>query len=316
MSGSVKHWRLHFHRMTANAPESRADPWWADRRARPLAVLGVIMVASGIAHLPVWALLGGPWEGPVTWRKPILFGISAGLTSLSLGWVWSNLPRRRWDGAVAAVTAWSLLVEVVLIDLQCWRGVASHFNRATPFDSVLYDAMGVLILFVTLVVVDLTVRLFRTPGDLPPDMLAAARAGLVLLVVSCALGIWGSIHGDLQVARGLSPEVVGAAGVSKFPHGAVIHALQWLPMLAWGARRVGLSPRWRQRLVTAAIAGSVLILAYASVQTLAGRGRFDAPLPIAALLVAGGLLLLVPWCFVAAAWCGGLSRLRHTGGLG
>jgi len=152
------------------------------------------------------------------------------------------------------------------------------------------------------VVVDLTVRLFRTPAVLAPDMLAAARAGLVLLVVSCGLGIWGSIHGDLQVARGLSPEVVGTAGVPKFPHGAVIHALQWLPMLAWGARCVGLSPSWRQRLVSAAIAGSVLILAYAILQTLAGRGRFDAPPPIAALLVAGGLLLILPWCVVAVGW--------------
>jgi len=276
--------------------------WWLDPRARPLALLGALLIASGLAHVVVWGIDGGAWEGPVTWRKPILFGISAGLTSLSLGWVWSKLPRRRWDGALAAVTAWSLLVEVALIDLQCWRGVASHFNRATPFDSFLYDAMGVLILFVTLVVVDLTVRLFRTPADLAPDMLAAARAGLVLLVVSCGLGIWGSIHGDLQVARGLSPEVVGTAGVPKFPHGAVIHALQWLPMLAWGARRVGLSPSWRQRLVSAAIAGSVLILAYASVQTLAGRGRFDAPPPIAALLVAGGLLLILPWCVVAVGW--------------
>jgi hypothetical protein len=166
------------------------------------------------------------------------------------------------------------------------------------------------LLFVTLVVIDLTVRLFRTPAVLAPDMLAAARAGLVLLVVSCGLGIWGSIHGDLQVARGLSPEVVGAAGVSKCPPGAVIHALQWLPMLAWGARRVGLTPRWRQRLVSAAIAGSVLILAYAFVQTLAGRSRFDAPPPIAALLVAGGLLLLVPWCVVAAVWCGGNGICR------
>jgi hypothetical protein len=87
-------------------------------------------------------------------------------------------------------------------------------------------------------------------------------------------------------------------------------------MLAWGARRVGLSPRWRQRLVSAAIAGSVFILAYASVQTLAGRARFDAPPPIATLLLAGGLLLIVPWCFVAVAWCMGLARLRHTGDLG
>jgi len=295
--------------MNVSPPLAGGTRWWLDPRARPLALLGAVLIASGLVHLVVWGIDGGAWEGAVTWRKPILFGISAGLTSLSLGWVWSKLPRRRWDGALAAVTAWTLFVEVGLIDLQCWRGVASHFNRATPFDSFLYDSMGVLILFVTAVVIDLTIRLFRAPAALPPEMLRATRAGLVLLVVSCGLGIWVSIHGDLQMARGLSPEVVGAAGVPKFPHGAVIHALQWLPMLAWGARRAGLSPLWRQRLVSAAIAGSVLILAYASVQTLTGRGRFDASPPIAALLVTGGLLLLGPWCIVAVGW----GRSRSVG---
>ena len=302
--------------MNASPSPPAAPRWWLDSRARPLALLGALLIASGLAHVVVWGIDGGAWEGPVTWRKPILFGISAGLTSLSLGWVWSKLPPRRWDGPLAAFTAWTLLVEVGLIDLQRWRGVASHFNRATPFDSFLYDAMGVLILLVTLVAVDLTARLFRTPADLPPDMLAAARAGLVLLIVSCGLGMWVSAHGDLQVARGLSPEVVGAAGVPKFPHGAVIHALQWLPMLAWAARSVGLSLWWRQRLVSAAIAGSVLVLTYAIVQALTGRGRFDAPPPIAALLVAGGVLLLGPWCVVAAAWCGGLARRRLKSGRG
>ncbi len=301
--------------MNASPSPPAAPRWWLDPRARLLSLLGAILIASGLVHLVLWGIDGGAWEGPVTWRKPILFGISGGLTSLSLGWAWSKLPRRPWDEILATITAWALFVEVGLIDLQRWRGVASHFNRATPFDSFLYDAMGVLILVVTLVAVDLTVRLFRTPADLPPDMLAAARAGFVLLVVSCGLGIGVSIHGDLQVARGLSPEVVGAAGVPKFPHGAVIHALQWLPMLAWAARSVGLSLWWRQRLVSAAIAGSVLVLAYAMVQALAGRGRLDAPLPIAALLVSGGVLLLVPCLVIIVAWCRGLVRLRHTNGL-
>ena len=192
------------------------------------------------------------------------------------------------------------MIEVALIDLQCWRGVASHFNRTTSFDSLLYDSMGVLILLVTCVVADLTLRLFRAPVDLAPDMLAAARWGMVLLAVSCGLGIWASVHGDLQAAAGLPPEIHGAAGVTKFPHGAVIHALQWLPMLAWGARRAGLPPRSREGLVWAATAGSVLILAYAMVQTLAGRGRFDAPPSIAALLIAGTALLAGPWLVIAA----------------
>jgi len=132
--------------------------WCRDPRASHLVAVGLVLVASGVAHLLVWAVLGGPWEGPVTWRKPILFGISGGLTSLSAAWVWAKLPPRRGDAWLAAATAWALFVDVFLIDLQKWRGVASHFNRATPLDSLLYDAMGVLILFVTAVIVDLTVR--------------------------------------------------------------------------------------------------------------------------------------------------------------
>ena len=303
-------------RMDASSPSIPLPPdatpcWWREPRCRPLAWVGLLLIASGLVHVGVWGLLGGPWEGPVTWRKPILFGISTGLTSLSLGWVWAKLAIRRWDGILAASTAWALLIEVALIDLQAWRGVASHFNRATPLDSFVYDAMGVLILLVTLVVVDLTIRLFRTAVDLAPDMLAAARAGLVLLVVSCGLGIWGSVHGDLQVARGLPPEVYGSAGVPKFPHGAVIHALQWLPMLAWGARRAGLSLRLRQRLVSAATAGSGLLLVYAIWQTLAGRGRFDAPPAATALLVGGALLLAGPWVVIAGAWARRRGRSPH-----
>ncbi len=289
-------------------PPDRSSRWWHDRRARPLALLGGLLVASGLVHLAVWAVLGGPWEGPVTWRKPILFGLSAGLTSVSLGWGWSHLPWRRSDGLLATLTAWALFIEVALIDLQRWRGVASHFNRATPFDSFVYDAMGGLILVVSLVAADLTIRLFRQSTDLDPATLTATRAGMVLLVVSCGLGMWASVHGDQQSSRGLPADLFGTAGAPKYPHGAAIHALQWLPLMAWGARRAGLSERWRQRLVNAAVTGSVLILAYAMTQTLLGRARFDATPHTAVLLVGGVTLLTGPCLVIAGAWVGRLGR--------
>jgi hypothetical protein len=192
-------------------------------------------------------------------------------------------------------------VEVAAIDLQAWRGVASHFNRATPFDSWLYDAMGLLILWVTLVAVDLSLRFLWQPIALTPDMLLAARAGLVLLVISCGLGIWASVHGDMRMAAGLAPEHYGAAGVPKFPHGAVIHALQWLPLLAWAARWAGVTEPSRFWLVAAATVGTTLIGCFALVQTLAGRSRFDVT-PVTAVVLAVGLVcLVVPAIVVAAA---------------
>ena len=275
--------------------------WFRDRRAWQLAVIGFLLVVSGLAHLVVWAAAGGPWEGSISWRKPILFGISGGLTCLSLGWAWAQLPWRRGDAWLAATVAWALLVEVCLINLQTWRGVASHFNRATPFDSWLYDVMGLLILWVTLVAVDLTIRFFRQPTGLASDMLLAARAGLVLLVVSCLLGIWVSVHGDMRVAAGLEPERYGAAGVPKFPHGAVIHALQWLPLLAWAARRAGVTQRRRLWLVAAAVVGTTLIGCFALVQTLAGRSRFDVTPVTGTLLAVGVICLAVPALMVAVA---------------
>jgi len=260
-----------------------------------------VLVVSGLAHAVVWAVLGGPWEGPITWRKPILFGISGGLTCLSLGWAWAQLPWRCGDAWLATATAWALLVEVGLIDLQRWRGVASHFNRQTPLDSFLYDAMGALILFATLVIIDLTIRFFRQRTALPADMLLAARAGLVFLSISCLLGIWIGAYGDLRLAAGLPPETYGPAGVAKFPHGMAMHAIQWFPLIAWAARWAGLAEPRRSRLVACSTVGTALLLAYALVQTLAGRSRFDAPPAVAALLAIGSACLAVPAVVTAIA---------------
>ena len=282
---------------------TRDRAWWRDGRAWPLVVVGVALVASGLGHVAVWAALGGPWEGPVTWRKPILFGISGGLTSLSLGWALSRLAGRRGDVALGWATAAALLVEVALIDLQRWRGAGSHFNRATSLDSALYDLMGGLIMFVTLVCLDLTWRLLRRePADMPADMVLAARAGFVLLSVSCLLGVWSSVHGEWRMQAGLAPETFGGAGVVKFPHGAVIHAVQWLPALAWAAGRTGIGERHRVRLVATAAIGSVIVLVYALAQTLMGRGRFDTAPALAALLAAGIGCLAVPAMITVAAW--------------
>lgn len=275
--------------------------WWRGERATSLAVVGVALIASGAAHLVVWVILGGPWEGPVTWRKPILFGISGGLTSLSLGWAFAKLPRRWGDSWLASATAWALLLEIALIDLQRWRGVASHFNRQTRFDSLVYDVMGALILFVTAVIVDLAVRFLRQGTELAADMRLAARAGLVLLAVSCGLGIWAGMHGDIRAAAGLPPETFGAAGVTKFPHGIAIHAIQWLPLLAWAARRAGLDENRRWRLVAASTVGTGLALAYSLVQTLSGRSRFDALPAMTAILGLGVACLALPVVVVVVA---------------
>jgi hypothetical protein len=106
---------------------------------------GALVALSGVAHLLVRASVGGPLTGPVSWRKPIAFGLSVGVALLSFAWVTSCLPERRATKPLAWLIVVMLVVEVGLIDMQQWRGVASHFNLATPFDGAVFNLTGALI---------------------------------------------------------------------------------------------------------------------------------------------------------------------------
>jgi hypothetical protein len=266
--------------------------WCRDHRAKPLIAGGIILLASGVLHLGIYLCLQGPWEGPVSWRKPILFGISAGLTSISMGWVWSNLSKYRSDSFFSWATALALVVEVGLIDLQQWRGVPSHFNRTTTLDSNIYNVMGILILGVTGVILMLTVRSFTNEVTQPTPMVIAMQSGLVYLAISCILGVLINISGDLRVQEGLLPARYGQAGVPKFPHGVVIHALQWLPVIAWLTAKAKFGMIVQRQMSIVASAATGLLLIYASIVTLLGRARFDAPVPLAIVFYIAVLLFV------------------------
>ncbi len=128
--------------------------------ARSLHLAGVLLVASGIFHVFVWQLLGGDWEGPVSWRKPILFGISTGATLLSIAWFFDKLRPANLDVSLCRTLSITLVLEVALITLQQWRGQASHFNHNSTFDTFVEYSMTALIVIATLVLLHLTWRAF------------------------------------------------------------------------------------------------------------------------------------------------------------
>ena len=51
-----------------------------------LSAVGLVLIASGLVHLVVFAVDGGPWDGPVSWRKPVTFGLSFGVTLIAVTW--------------------------------------------------------------------------------------------------------------------------------------------------------------------------------------------------------------------------------------
>ncbi|MDT7642224.1 MAG: hypothetical protein QOC83_6512, partial [Pseudonocardiales bacterium] len=68
--------------MTEIARELRT--FWTEGRPveRVAYALAALFLLSGLAHLGIQAAVGGPWDGPVSWRKPTTFGLSFGLTVL------------------------------------------------------------------------------------------------------------------------------------------------------------------------------------------------------------------------------------------
>ena len=51
--------------------------WWC----------GTLMLASGAVHAVVAVVDGAPWWGAVSWRKPVVFGMSFGILAWSAVWV-------------------------------------------------------------------------------------------------------------------------------------------------------------------------------------------------------------------------------------
>ena len=268
------------------------------RQARPWQRLGYLVGAAlilvGLAHLLAWLFVGGAWAGPVSFRKPTTFGISFGLTTVTMAWVAGQL-------RISDRTGWLLMVplvladtsEVVWVSVQRWRGVAAHFNDDTALDNLLFVVMGGVAVGVAATVILVVTVLSFTHMRAAPSMALAIRAGLLILLVAQVVGGWMIQHGlglaDQGATDGLT--TFGAAGVMKVPHAVAIHGIQVLPALAWLLSFAALPEQRRVGLVRVAVGGYVALVVVSVLQTASGVAPFDVGV-VAALLYLLGVALL------------------------
>jgi hypothetical protein len=267
------------------------------QRARPAQRFGYLaggaLVLVGLAHLLAWLAVGGAWAGPVSFRKPTTFGLSFGLTTITLAWITGRL-------RIADRTRWLLLgplaladnYEVAWVSTQRWRGVASHFNQDTTVDYALF-LTGAAAVTVTVTVVLALTMLAVTAMQAPPSMAVAIRAGLLILLVAQGVGGWMISHGVGPASDGVTQGLTtfGAAGVMKVPHAVAMHAIQVLPALAWLLSFARLPERRRLALVQTATVGYVALVAVSLLQTAAGLAPLDVGVAAAVLYLLGVVLL-------------------------
>jgi hypothetical protein len=241
-------------------PTTTKRPSLADlaRNGRPRVetvayVIGGLLMLSGVVHFAVFLIDGGPWEGPVSWRKPTTFGLSFGLTLITVAWVSSSLilrPRTRaW---LLGVFAADCVLEVAGITIQAWRHVPSHFNTETPVDRTIAMslAFGGAVLVAVLGTLAVVALRGRVRGG--PDLVLAMRAGFFLLLVALGTGVAMIVKGTVLVRQGHPQLAYDTAGSLKPLHGTTLHAVLVLPLVARLTRVLGWSERRRYRAVVAA----------------------------------------------------------------
>jgi len=257
----------------AGAWTGRVAPWrslaGARRAERVYYVLGAVLIGSGLFHLAVFAVAGGPWSGPVSWRKPATFGLSFGLTLVTITWVATYLPvgdRLRVVGL--GVFAADCFVEVGGITLQAWRGVPSHVNRETPFDAAVSTVLAVGGGVIVVVLGIFAVAAFRRNPRTDASMRLALRSGFTLLMIGLLTGAAMIARGVVEVNSGHQQEAYAVVGFLKLVHGLSLHGVLVLPALAWLMTVAGWSDARRTRVVALAVAGYAAIVAAALVWSL------------------------------------------------
>ncbi|MCX5413726.1 hypothetical protein [Streptomyces sp. NBC_00059] len=267
--------------------------------------------------------------GSAIWAKPFKFAVSFVAYALALAWMLTLLTRGRrvgwWAGTVVALACAG---EMAVITGQVIRGRRSHFNQATPLDSMLYDVMAVTVVILWAGTLVIAVLLLRARiADRASAW--AVRSGVLIALVGAAFGfLMTQPSAGQRAAGGLdTADVVGAHAVGvpdggpsmaltgwsttggdlRVPHFVGMHALQLLPLfllalMSLAPRITRLrDPRVRLRLVLVASGSYAAVVALVTWQALRGQPLVH---PDGATLAAAGLI-------AAATAAGAFVALRR-----
>ena len=256
----------------------------AGRIERAACLVGALLLVSGLIHLGILVVGGGSWEGPVSLRKAMTFGLSFGLTLITIVWTASWLPLGdRSRAALLGTFTVACALETVLVSLQAWRGVPSHFNIETTFDGFVAR---------TLAVGGVVLVAFRANPTVPISLRVALRIGFVALFISLVVGALMIGKGMRLVFAGEPQAAYATGGTLKPTHAAAMHAILVIPLMAWLLSFANWTERRRLAVVLLGAAGYLLVAAVIAVENYLGVAPADAPPAAVVLFVLGVLALL------------------------
>lgn len=248
--------------LSFNTTQHNVENFWTKgwNENGPLRWTVIFSAALLIANLVGMVVDPRTLTGEPIWLKPTKFAVSSVFYAGSLMWILAMIKDRPVGVKIISwVTAVAMIVELILISVQAFRGVRSHFNVSTVLDTAIFSIMGASILALWIVSVLALIFLVRQSFENRPWGIVLKWA-LILTVIGSGLGgtMTSPRESQLEVARagGGMPEsgahTIGApdggeglpgvgwsteGGDLRIGHFLGLHALQILPI-------VGLAVLW------------------------------------------------------------------------
>ena len=268
--------------------------------------VGTLVILTGVLHLLCFPMsINAVWSGPTGARKLVVFGISTGLTIITMGWILKFMkPKPVLYSVMMLIISTVLLIEIFIINIQYFRGVPSHFNVSTPFDIVMWSAMMVCI-FIFMAVALLQTVLTFTSSNASPIMTIAIRASMLLFMFSQVSGLMIVSNGESIVFQNgqfiieniAMATTVGAAGDLKLPHALSLHAIQLIPLMALLLASLEGSEKNSIRLLYVGVFGFSGLVLISFTQALSGKQFLNLDTVSALLLMLSVVAFLLPYFY-------------------
>lgn len=246
---------------------------------RPLVIAGAVSLVLALLLLGLSVVDPVQILGISRWLKPAKFLLSFVPFFWTLAVLVPPLGARPLAAAVRWGTIGMMAIEIAAIAGQSARGTTSHFNEATPFDTAVFQAMGLAIVVNTLLIAALLAWYLWRPPAWDRAVVLGIRLGLLVFLLGSAEGVMmiGQMSHSVGVADGgpglplVNWSTVG--GDLRVAHFLGLHAMQLLPLAAVAV--TWLLPRGSARMRLALVAGfaalylAVMVAVFA--QAMAGR---------------------------------------------
>lgn len=194
--------------------------------------------------------------GVNVWLKPFKFSVSISIYLITVGYLITKYPYSRKKKAIINhITAWTLLLEFLIIFYQGSRGVQSHYNMATPLDGILFMFMGIFVGVNVLTMVLFLVDTLR----LKLKVAKSVQWGILLGWLIVLFGSWigGQMISQMAHNVGVADGREGLplvnwsikGGDLRVAHFFALHSIQIIPLFAMWVSHKWKLPQPKQILI-------------------------------------------------------------------